>query len=118
MARILEFDYLHKDIVCSHVKVDFNTDEVTVTNYTDDIASQAIGKTPPTIERIEALLEERCFDRGRADLREILKAMDLPFYDPEQIVRKTHGVFMDDFYWIRFAGEDLKWKDVNIRDDG
>ena len=28
---------------------------------------------------------------------------------------KNRGVIVDDCFWIRFEGEDLKWDDVNPR---
>lgn len=44
--------------------------------------------------------------------RELLRLGGLSFYDPYQIVQKTHGVMVDDCYWIRFDGENLTWEDV------
>ena len=47
------------------------------------------------------MLEERCFPRTRDKMKSILRAMDLPFYDPWLIVQKTQGRMADDHQWIR-----------------
>lgn len=44
--------------------------------------------------------------------RELLRLGGFSFYDPYQIVQKTHGVMVDDCFWIRFDGENLTWEDV------
>jgi hypothetical protein len=41
-----------------------------------------------------------------------LEDMGLSAYNPWEIVKITHGVMLEDFVWIRFDGEDLKWNDV------
>lgn len=37
--------------------------------------------------------------------------------DIDGFIRRIHGVWGDDHFWVRFAGEDtLRWDDVKIRD--
>ena len=41
--------------------------------------------------------------------------MGLDYYDAYEICKITHGVLFDDFHWMKFDGEYIKWKDVGIR---
>jgi hypothetical protein len=37
--------------------------------------------------------------------------------DVEGFIKKTHGVWGDDHFWVRFQGDDaLRWDDVKLRD--
>lgn len=57
--------------------------------------------------------ESRCIPKERSSLKLFLLSIDVPFYDPELIVRKTNGFLSDDTYWIRFKGKEcLTYKDV------
>lgn len=40
---VIEFDYMYKDDVMSHVKVDYSTKTVNVVNYTDRILFTPFG---------------------------------------------------------------------------
>lgn len=66
--------------------------------------------------RIYEFVKSRCVEESRADIKEILEAMNLDEYNPWKMIRITHGVDWDDFYWVRFEGEDLKWEDVRVRE--
>ena len=48
-------------------------------------------------------------------LDDLLKKIGVQVYDPLAIVQKTHGVSYNDFLWIQFRGEHLRWKDVAPR---
>ncbi|KSV59157.1 hypothetical protein [Acetivibrio ethanolgignens] len=110
--RTYKFEYLSLDKVNTVVTVDYNTNKVTVKNFTDDIVDTAFGLVEPTIDDLDDFFETRCFDRNRPDSKEILEALGLPYYDPEQIVRRTYGRFTDDYYWLRFDDEQVVWEDV------
>ena len=60
--------------------------------------------------------EERSFERGRGDIKNILKSLNIDYYDPYQIVQKTHGTLWDDYYWIRFNEENIKFDEIKLRD--
>lgn len=62
------------------------------------------------------ILEGRCWPRDRANIDGILDKLGLPCYDVLGIIHKTHGRKYDDYVWIRFDGEDLKYEDIQIRD--
>ena len=45
----------------------------------------------------------------------ILAAHGLTENNPYEWCRKTHGVMYNDFWWIKFPGETIKWDDVKVR---
>ena len=32
-----------------------------------------------------------------------------------EILKKTHGVSFDDFFWVKFNNENITWDEVRIR---
>ena len=54
----------------------------------------------PDWKDFEYFLEDRCFPRTRDHAKEILREMNLPFYDPLLIVEKTQGRMEGDHQWI------------------
>lgn len=69
-----------------------------------------------TADSLNHFFESRCFPRTRANAKEILKQLGLSYYTPLGIVRKTYGLQLDDFYWIRFKGEEVQWDSIKLRD--
>lgn len=105
------FEYLLKDIVLAKVVVNGNS--VSVENFTDDIVDRPFGTNlNPTMADLDDFLEERVFPRERINAKSILKGK-LYGYDVLSIIHDTHGILIDDYYWIRFDDEkDLCWDDV------
>lgn len=69
----------------------------------------------PSWQDYEYYLSTRCFEPSRPDKAEMLKSLNVAFYDPALIVRATHGVMNDDYVWLRFPGETISFKDVQVR---
>lgn len=65
-------------------------------------------------ESLEEFLASRCFSRENGACKLLLRQLGLEFYNTYDIVEVTHGVCVEDFNWIRFDGEDLKWEDVKL----
>ena len=65
--------------------------------------------------RLNEILELRCFDRNRPDAQRKLEALGLSEYRPIDIIRKTHGVSYNDYIWFRFMGENIRAEDVLVR---
>ena len=86
-----------------------------IKRYTEDIAKQPFGGDRLDLPRVYEFLENRWFERARADVPEQLEYLGLTEYNPWEIVKKTHGVMFEDFIWIRFEGENITWEDVKIR---
>lgn len=69
-----------------------------------------------TRNKLNEILELRCFDRHRPDAGKKLEALGLTAYRPIDIIRKTHGVSYNDYIWFRFMGEDIRAEDVLVRE--
>ena len=111
-ARI---EYFHKDELCSVVTLNEQTGCVKTENFTNSILDRAFGiNESPTLEDVEDFIEDRCFPRSRPNVKETLRFLGLDFYEPLEIVYKTHGVIHGDFYWLRFEDQkDITWeKDI------
>ncbi len=80
----------------------------------DGIMQPFSGDDASTL-RFYNFLKSRCYEDGRADLPEILEVMGLSWNSPYDFCRKTHGVTWEDFFWIRYDGEDITWEDVRVR---
>lgn len=58
------------------------------------------------------ILEDRCWDKHRADIDEILEMIGLDEYNPYEICKRTHGRMYQDNIWFRFPGEILTYEDL------
>lgn len=67
------------------------------------------------IYQLSQIFEDRCWERNRADINEILKQLGLKYYDPLEIVKKTHGVSYNDFLWFQFEGENYCYEDMKTK---
>ena len=67
------------------------------------------------VNKLSEILRTRCWQEDRADIDLHLKKLGMSYYDPLEIVKRTHGVSYNDFLWIQFSGEYLRWKDVEPR---
>lgn len=68
-----------------------------------------------TPKRFYDFLKDRCYEDGRADLKDILEAHGMESNDPYEWCKRTHGVTYEDFFWLKIDEEDIEWKDVRIR---
>lgn len=110
-----KIEYFHRDKLCSIITFNEQTGFVKVKNFTDDLLDRAFGiNESPNFSDFEEFLEDRCFSKGRPDVKEILRFLGLDFYDPLDIVYVTHGVIQGDFYWLRFDDQkEITWsKDI------
>lgn len=99
---LLRMEYMCEDELCSSILVNFKDKEIAVVNHTGDVIHQAFGvKAKPDWEDFEYFLESRCFPRGRDHMKEILRDLELDFYDPLAIIEKTKGRMAEDKQWIR-----------------
>jgi len=99
---LLRMEFMCEDELCSSILVNFKNKEVAVVNHTNDVIHQAFGvKAKPDWEDFEYFLESRCFPRGRDYMKDILRDLELDFYDPLAIIEKTKGRMAEDKQWIR-----------------
>lgn len=112
MGKILDFEYYEKDKLCTRVHVDYNNQEVHVENFTDDIVAQAFGNNKVTIDSVDEFFKDRVFAESRIDKDVLLNILGLKVFDAESIARKTHGMLVNDLFWVRFDNEDLTYEDI------
>lgn len=108
------FSVLFKDELVAKIIIDTLKHKTSIKRY-------VLGPKQPfmcdrqDIHYIYGFLKSRCFEDSRPDLNKILSAHGLKENDPYKWCRKTHGVSYNDFWWIRFPGENLTWDDVKVR---
>jgi hypothetical protein len=110
----LRFEVLFQDELIAKISIKDDKLEY-VKTYTDDMIKQPFIKKPVTLSYVLSFLEKRSIPRNRYDIQGILQRMGLDHYDTLAILRITHGVDYDDFFWIKFEGENISWNDVRVR---
>lgn len=109
----LEFSSYWKDELMAKVSVHGNS--VDVTRFVLHPVKQIFFSDKMNIFQLSQIFEDRCWERDRADINNILKALGLKYFDPLEIIKKTHGVSYNDFLWFQFSGENFRYKDMKTR---
>lgn len=109
------FEVYWKDEITARVYV--HRSEAIISRFVEHPVKQLFARNRMTRDQINRVLELRCWDRGRPDLPELLQNIGLTEFNPQEIVRRTHGVMRNDFIWFRFPGENITCKDVLVRQD-
>ena len=69
-----------------------------------------------TVKSISAFCESRQPPRTRVDINRILREKyDMREYLPMQMCKKSHGITMADFLWMKFDDEDITYENVRVR---
>ena len=110
------FTVMHKNEKVAHVCVSSDHKEVSITKYVSDGIKQPFSGNKLDLERVYYFLKDRCFEDGYAELQKVLEKFEMVSNDPWEWNRKTHGVTWDDYFWLKFDGEDIVWEDVKWRD--
>ena len=98
--------YMYKNKPCTLIDVDEAKKIVRIKNYVDNVQFTAFGSnTEPSIADYEDFLESRCLPRSRDKIKLELKELDIPFYDPYLIIKKTQGRMAEDDFWIQIEKE-------------
>lgn len=106
----LEIMCFWKDELVSFVTVKNN--KAKIQRFTEHPVKQIFCDEEIDVFRLSTILETRCWQRDCQNIDNYLRKLDISYYDPLAIVKKTHGVSYNDFLWFRFNGESLTWKDV------
>lgn len=98
----LRLFYMKNNQICTVIDVDDINQKVSIKNFTNNIFDRAFGKNlSPSYEEYEEFLKSRCFPETRDKLKLVLDDLNLPFYDPFLIIKKTEGKMAEDDFWIR-----------------
>lgn len=60
-------------------------------------------------------LKDRLPPETRTGLQETLKAAGIPYYDPEYILKYSHGYNVSDQEWIQLDGENYSFEEIEER---
>ena len=109
------FEVYYKNDISARVSV--RKSKVHVSRYIIHPINQLFCSDTITRNQLNEIFKLRCFDENRYDAADKLRAMGLSEYNPQKIVRITHGVSYNDYLWFRFPGEKLRAEDVLVRDE-
>ena len=112
----MEFTVMHKDVPVTHIYVSDDHKIVKIDKLIQDGMLQPFSGNKLNIMRVYRFLKDRCYEDYRADLSSILKEAGMTENNPWEWVKRSHGVTWEDYFWIKFPGEKIKWKDVRIRE--
>ena len=114
------FEYMYKDEVVARV-VYSNSHNLNVGGlpvhqevYGKHLLDTPMPESQPNMRDLWRFFKSRIFPKHRGNIEELLNDLKIP-EKTEAIIRKTHGVLWDDFYWVRFEGESCTWEDVRLR---
>lgn len=106
--------YRNEEVAFVHVSADHK--DVSIIKLIPDGMKQPFNGNKLDLERVYAFLKERCFEDGYSDLKRVLEVYDMESNNPWEWNRKTHGVTWEDYFWVKFKGENIAWEDVKWRD--
>ena len=86
--------------------------DVVLERYTTNPAKQLFYADRISLFELGEILTTRCWEENRSDIDELLHLIGLDTYDPYAIVRRTHGLMVQDPIWFRFEGEKLTYREV------
>ena len=94
--------YMFKQRICTIIDVDEFNKDIKIKNYTKHLMFRAFGiNEKPTFDDYNDFLKSRCFPETRDKLKLVLEDLNIPFYDPFLIIKKTEGRMAEDDFWIR-----------------
>ena len=94
--------YMYKQYICTIIDVNIIKQEVKIKNFTNNILFRAFGvNEKPTFLDYNDFLKSRCFPETRDKIKLVLQELDIPFYDPFLIIKKTEGRMAEDDFWIK-----------------
>ena len=98
----MRMNFMNGQQLCTVIDIDFKHEVVRMKNYTDRIPLRAFGVVEnPSWADFEEFLKERCLPASRAGLKDILREMEVPFFDPLLIIEKTNGRMAGDHQWVQ-----------------
>lgn len=93
--------------------INITNNQVTIEKFTDNPMKQFfLAFDKMDIIKLSELLETRCWERERLDIKELLKKIGLTEYDPIDIVKRTFGVSYNDSIWFKFGENNITWKKI------
>lgn len=107
------FDVMWKDDVIASVSITNNRKDIKIKKFNNDIYKQPFMYGKMDLDRVYQFISYRCFEEGRGDKEELLELLGLEEYNPWEIIKKTHGRLFEDYLWVRFPEDNIKWEDIS-----
>lgn len=102
MNGIIILKFKHGIIPCTDIKVNYQTKEISIKNYTNQIMDRAFGVIEnPTWEDYIDFLKDRCPPKDAL----IMKKLNLTDADPLDIVKITQGWQPYDKFWLDISSD-------------
>lgn len=111
----MKFSAYYENEKTADVYTDTNTAHIK--RYTLHPAKQIFYSDEIPLFRLGEIFKSRCWDENRPDLKLQLHSIGLDEYDVYKIVRRTHGLMMQDKIWFCFEGENLTYETVGFLRD-
>ena len=93
----MRLDYMLDDKLLTTILADVKKEKILTINYSESPMKCAFGiKKRPTWDDFNFFLKDRCLPSSRDHLKLVLRDMNLDFFDPLLIVRKTGGRMAED----------------------
>lgn len=83
-----------------------------ITRYSSHPAKQIFYADKISRFEFGQILEDRCWDKNRPDLLQLLNGIGLHEFNPYEICKRTHGRMVQDHIWFRFPGELLTYEEI------
>ncbi len=115
------YNVMYMDTLVAKVTTDSNNMTTSIEKYVPDSPMQPFwgdfrnASVQALTSRFYTFLKDRCYEDNRVDLPEILRQAGLSSNNPYEWVKVCHGVTYEDFFWVKFEGEDISWNDVRVR---
>ncbi|MDD6545586.1 MAG: hypothetical protein SOW06_08870 [Succinivibrionaceae bacterium] len=80
-------------------------------NFCSFIADKPLGRPPLGFKDIGQWIEDRMASRHSRFMAELMNSCGLR--KAEDFIRVSHAVSLNDTFWVRGAGDNVRWKDVS-----
>lgn len=111
----MTYHILMKDIPVIDIITDELNKVIDFKKFVPDGPMQPFWGNNITTERFYDFLHDRCYEDGYLGLKDVLHNAGLSSNNPYLWNRRTHGVSFEDFFWIRYDDENIKWDDVRVQ---
>lgn len=106
------FTVFHENLPVARVFISDDHKAVYIEKLIPDGIMQPFSGNKLDLERVYDFLKGRCYEDCYAGLEDVLKKHNMSSNNPWEWNQKTHGVTWEDFFWIKFDGEDIRWEDI------
>ena len=109
----IKFQVFRKKTLTADVSISGKTINVIV--FTDNRLDTCGFYPGMDVYQAGECIKLRCFPEDRKNSDDLLKTLGLDYYDPWEIVKKTHGLMYNDYSWFKFEGESIEYDNIKIR---